>query len=445
MRITVVGTGYVGLVTGTCLADIGHEVACMDVDPSKIEVLKKGELPIYEPGLEEMVKRNLHDARLRFTTDLADALKGSEVCFIAVGTPMDQDGSADRRYVTEAVQTIAKLMQGPLTIVIKSTVPVGTCHRAKEVVAEILRERGVKHDFDVVSNPEFLKEGKAVPDFMRPDRIVVGVDVQGQLGDQSMRSVYASFIRNGHAYLTMDVRSSEMTKYASNVMLATRISLMNELAHICDRVGADIMEVRRGVGSDSRIGMAFLYAGVGYGGSCFPKDVRALSRLAAESDYGADILEAVERVNRHQKISLANRVIARFGGDVRGKKFAVWGLAFKPNTDDIREAPALAIIKRLTEAAAQVVAYDPAAEANARKALGQNTLVSFVDNAYDALGGADALLLVTEWAQFRRPDFARVKSLLKQPIVFDGRNQWEPAEMQKLGFEHHGIGRRKPA
>jgi len=442
MRIAVVGTGYVGLVTGTCLSDVGNDVVCHDVDTTKIDRLRTGDIPIYEPGLSEIVKRNQRDGRLRFTSDLGEALAGAEVCFIAVGTPGDQDGSADRRFVAEAVTAVARLMAGPLVIVMKSTVPVGSCRRMHDVVAEVLRERGVSIPFELVSNPEFLKEGKAIEDFMRPDRIVVGTD--SEHGREVMRQIYSTFVRNGHSLIFMDIPSAEMTKYAANAMLATRISLMNELAQICDRVGADIMSVRQGIGTDRRIGMDFLYPGIGYGGSCFPKDVRALARLAVEADVPADILDAVDRVNRHQKVVLANRLIARFGGDVRGRQFALWGLSFKANTDDIREASAIAILKRLTDAGARVCAYDPEAVANARHELRDNTRVSFATSAFEALEGSDALVLATEWSQFRRPDFDRIKALLKSPIVFDGRNQYDPAEMSKVGIEYHCIGRVRP-
>ncbi len=439
MRIAVIGTGYVGLVTGTCLAEIGNEVVCHDIDADKIERLRRGELPIFEPGLEELLERNLRELRLSFTRDLEEAIAGVEVCFVAVGTPGDQDGSADRRYVIDAVTSIAKVMSAPLVIVMKSTVPVGTCARMRDVVAEVLRARGVAFDFDIVSNPEFLKEGKAVSDFQRPDRIVIGAD--SERARAMMRSVYSTFMRNGHPILFMDIPSAEMTKYAANAMLATRISLMNELAQICERVGADIMNVRQGIGTDKRIGMDFLYAGIGYGGSCFPKDVRALSRLAMESDAPADILDAVDAVNRHQKVVLANRVIARYAGEVRGRRFALWGLAFKANTDDIREAPALSVLKRLTDAGAHVVAYDPEAMQRAKRELGDNPYLSFVSSSYEAARGCDALVLVTEWSQFRRPDFARLKESLKAPVIFDGRNQYDPAEMKALGFEYHCIGR----
>jgi len=439
MHVTVIGTGYVGLVTGTCLSDVGNNVCCHDIDERKIGMLRRGEIPIYEPSLAELVRRNVKDERLRFTTDLANAISESDVCFVAVGTPSDQDGSADRRYVTEAVAGIARHMQRPLVIAVKSTVPVGTCAKMRAVVEEQLAARGVSIPFDVVFNPEFLKEGKAVEDFMRPDRIVIGGE--NEMGLKAMEAIYGPFIRNGHPYIVMDVASAEMTKYAANCMLATRISLMNELAQICDRVGADIMKVRAGIGTDRRIGMDFLYAGVGYGGSCFPKDVKALSRLAVESDCAADILDAVERVNRHQKVMLANRIIARFDGNVRGKRFALWGLAFKADTDDIREAPALAILKRLTDAGAHVCAFDPEAMSNAKRELAGNANVSFADHEYETLSGADALVLATEWRQFRRPDFHKIKASLRQPLIFDGRNQYEPKEMLELGIEYHSVGR----
>ena len=439
MRVTVVGTGYVGLVTGTCLADMGNDVACHDVAEKKIAQLNDGMMPIYEPGLEEIVKRNVRDGRLSFTTDLAEALKGAQICFIAVGTPPGEDGAADRRHVLTAVSDVADVMQGPLVIAVKSTVPVGTCDEIAGITAERLAARKQSWSCEVVSNPEFLKEGKAIEDFMRPDRIVVGAN-----NDESaalMKSLYEPFVRNGHPLLLMDVRSSEMTKYAANVMLATRISLMNELAQICERVGADIREIRRGIGTDKRIGMSFLYAGVGYGGSCFPKDVKALSSMAIESDCPADILDAVEKVNRHQKMALANRIIAHFGGNATKRRVAVWGLAFKAMTDDIREAPALTIIKRLTDAGATVCAYDPEATANAREAFAGNTRVEFADNPYAAVEGADALVLITEWGVFRSLDFAKIKTLMKQPVLFDGRNQYDPRTMRDAGFTYVCIGR----
>ncbi len=433
MRITVIGTGYVGLVTGTCLSDMGNDVTCLDIDENKIAALGRGEMPIYEPGLAELVQRNVRDQRLRFATELAGAVAGSEVAFIAVGTPPDEDGSADRRHVLAAARSVAGAATGPLVIAVKSTVPVGTC----DEVEAVAREHS-PHTIDVVSNPEFLKEGKAVEDFMRPDRIVVGV--HSESAESVMRRLYEPFVRNGHPLLFMDRRSSEMTKYAANVMLATRISLVNEIAQICERLGADIRHVRRGVGSDKRIGMSFLYAGIGYGGSCFPKDVKALSSMAVESDCPADILDAVEKVNRHQKMVLANRVIAHLG-DAHGKRVGLWGIAFKPMTDDIREAPALTIIKRLTDAGATVCAYDPEAMENARAALAHNRRVELADSPYVAAEGADALVLATEWGVFRSLDFERVRASMKRPILFDGRNQYDPEQMRALGFTYSCIGR----
>lgn len=439
MRISVVGTGYVGLVTGTCLADMGNTVTCHDIDEDKITRLQRGQIPIYEPGLTELVQSNLAGGRLHFTTDLSRALHESEVCFIAVGTPPAEDGSADLRHVLAVAGAIAKAMQGPLVVAVKSTVPVGTCDKVRELIALTLSERGVAHDFDVVSNPEFLKEGMAVEDFMRPDRIVLGAG--SERGAEVMRRLYKPFIRNGHPFLVMDVRSSEMTKYASNVMLATRISLINELARICEGVGADVAAVRQGMGADKRIGMAFLYAGLGYGGSCFPKDVQALARLAREHVVDAKILDAVEHVNARQKALLAERITQHFGGAVHGKRIALWGIAFKPKTDDIREAPALTIISELTRQGAEVVAYDPEAMANARRHFDGNARLSFAQDHYAALEGAHALALVTEWGLFRNPDFERMRALLAEPVIFDGRNQYEPSEMKRYGFTYYCIGR----
>jgi UDPglucose 6-dehydrogenase len=438
MKLSVIGTGYVGLVSGACLADTGYDVTCHDIDPHKITALDQGQIPIYEPGLEAIVARNGRAGRLRFTTSIASALEGAEACFIAVGTPQDADGSADVRAVLDVARAIAQSMRGPLVIAVKSTVPVGTCERVQQLIDAHATEYGLMHRFAVVSNPEFLKEGKAIEDFMRPDRIVVGADQAWAA--EVMRAIYGPFIRNGHPFLLMDVRSSELTKYACNVMLATRISLINELALLCDKVGADIMRVRQGLGSDSRIGKAFLYPGIGYGGSCFPKDVLALSRLALQAECPAGLFDAVDRVNRHQKGLLANRILQRFG-DVRGKQFALWGLAFKPETDDIREAPALTIIKRLTDAGATVLAYDPQAMERARAALAANTSFSLATNAYAALEGADALLIATEWREFLHPDFGRMRRLLRQPLVFDGRNLYDPASMAQLGFSYVSIGR----
>ncbi|MEZ0314450.1 MAG: UDP-glucose/GDP-mannose dehydrogenase family protein [Myxococcota bacterium] len=439
MRVTVIGTGYVGLVTGTCLADMGNDVACQDIDAAKIEKLERGEIPIYEPGLAELVTQNLRGKRLAFTTDLATALAGAEIVFIAVGTPPAEDGSADLKHVLGCARDVARVLRGAAVVVVKSTVPIGTCDLVRDAMNEILRERNAGFTCEVVSNPEFLKEGSAIEDFMRPDRIVVGV--AGEEGAAVMRKLYAPFVRNKHPLIVMDVRSSEMTKYASNVMLAARISMMNELAAICERLGADIMSVRDGVGSDQRLGMAFLYAGVGYGGSCFPKDVQALARIARGVGVTPDVLDAVERVNARQKLLVAERVMAHFGGQLKDKRIALWGLAFKPKTDDMREAPSLVIIDALTRAGATIHAYDPEAMPNARKLLGGNPRVTFASDAYGAAEGADALCLVTEWGAFRAPDFERIRASMRQPFIVDGRNQYEPQEMQRLGFTYVGVGR----
>lgn len=437
MQIAVVGTGYVGLVTGTCLADMGHHVVCHDIDANKIAGLKKNQLPIYEPGLEELVAQNTKDQRLHFTTDLHEALAKATVCFVAVGTPPNEDGAADVRHVLAVSENVAKTAQHDLHLVIKSTVPVGTCDLIQNRVRELTTNRNMT--IEVVSNPEFLKEGMAVEDFLRADRVVVGCASKN--AEEVMRAVYKPFLRNGHPFLVMNRRSAEMTKYAANVMLATRISLMNEIALMCDALGADISAVRQGIGSDKRIGMAFLYAGVGYGGSCFPKDVKALAQTAKHAGVTADIIEAAEQVNKRQKAVLAERVLKRFGNNLAGKHFALWGLAFKPRTDDIREAPALTIAHILSEAGATLCAFDPEAMTNARQALGHNSKITFADEPYAALNGADALLLVTEWGIFRNPDFAELKKRLRQAIVFDGRNQLDPDELQKLNIEYHAIGR----
>lgn len=442
MRVTVIGSGYVGLVTGTCLADMGNHVVCQDIDPAKIDKLEVGEIPIYEPGLSELVTQNVKGQRLTFTTDLAAALRDTEVVFIAVGTPPAEDGSADLKHVLGCAREIARLLPAKTLIAVKSTVPIGTCDKVRDAMNDILRERGVGFTCEVVSNPEFLKEGSAIEDFMRPDRIVVGASSEEGAG--VMRKLYAPFVRNKHPLIIMDVRSSEMTKYASNVMLAARISMMNELAAICERVGADIMSVRDGVGSDKRLGMSFLYAGVGYGGSCFPKDVQALSRIARDVGVEPEVLDATERVNARQKLLVAERIIAHFGGQLAGKRIALWGLAFKPKTDDMREAPSLVIIDKLTQAGASIIAYDPEAMPNARKLLAGNARVTFAPDAYTAIEGADALCLVTEWGVFRTPDFERMRKALRTPLIVDGRNQYEPQEMQRLGFTYVGVGRAMP-
>lgn len=440
MQLTIVGTGYVGLVTGTCLSDMGHHVTCHDVDERKIALLRdEHKIPIYEPSLEELVVRNSKAGRLEFTTDFAKATQHAEVVFIAVGTPPQEDGSADLKHVLAVAENIGNALRPAqhITVVVKSTVPVGTCDKVRDVVSHVIDKRGVDASFDVVSNPEFLKEGVAVADFMRPDRIVVGVESES--AGEIMKKIYIDFTRNGHPLLIMDVRSSEMTKYAANVMLATRISLVNEFAAICEKVGADILSVRKGMGTDSRIGMSFLYAGVGYGGSCFPKDVKALAQLARDHETPASILDAVENVNARQKQVLAEKINAHFGGDLNGKRIALWGIAFKPRTDDIREAPSIAIAESLKAAGAEVVAFDPEAMGNVKQH--HAGLMKLADEMYQAVEGADALALVTEWGEFRNPDFARLKSLMNKAVVFDGRNQYDPSELRRLGFTYYGIGR----
>lgn len=439
MKVCVVGTGYVGLVTGTCLSETGNDVVCVDIDADKIKLLEEGSVPIYEPGLEEMVKRNRELGQLSFTTDLERALGVSDICFIAVGTPMGEDGSADLRYVTEVASSIGRLMTHRMCVVDKSTVPVGTHTKVRAAIQAQLDERGSSLEFDVVSNPEFLKEGNAVADSMRPDRIVIGVD--SLEAEKTMRELYKAFVINTNSFIVMDPASAEMTKYAANAMLATKISFMNEIASICERVGADVNRVRLGIGSDRRIGYSFIYPGCGYGGSCFPKDVRALISTAATHGYDSRILKSVEAVNDDQKAVLADKVTAHFGADLSGKTFAVWGLAFKPETDDMREATAITVIERLTSLGAEVRAYDPKAVRDARERyLKGNERVEYVSSKYDALTGADALILITEWAEFRTPDFPEMKQRLKFPVVFDGRNQYDATVMRELGFEYFQIG-----
>ncbi|MCU0843544.1 MAG: UDP-glucose/GDP-mannose dehydrogenase family protein [Spirochaetes bacterium] len=439
MKVTVVGSGYVGLVTGACFAEMGNDVYCVDIDEKKIENLKKGILPIYEPGLEEIVKRNFSGGRLHFTNDIKEGLDDSLFMFIAVGTPPDEDGSADLQHVLAVARDIGKKMEKYVIIVNKSTVPVGTADRVREAVRDELTKRGRGElEFDVVSNPEFLKEGAAIDDFMRPDRIIVGTDNvrTGEL----IKELYAPFVRNGHPVFIMGVRSAELTKYAANAMLATRISFMNELSRLCEISGADIESIRQGIGSDTRIGMPFLYAGLGYGGSCFPKDVKALIQTSKEFGLEARVLMAVEDINHEQRIRFAEKIRQHFSGDVKGKTFAVWGLSFKPQTDDMREAPAIDIIDDLRKSGAKFRAHDPVAMEVAKSIIGEKN-VEYMTNYYDALEGADALLLLTEWNQFRRPDYDRMKSLLKRPLIFDGRNQYDPAKMKELGFTYYCIGR----
>ncbi|RQT59591.1 UDP-glucose/GDP-mannose dehydrogenase family protein [Burkholderia cepacia] len=455
MKITIIGTGYVGLVTGACLAEIGHDVFCLDVDPRKIDILNNGGMPIHEPGLLDIIARNRAAGRLRFSTDIEASVAHGEIQFIAVGTPPDEDGSADLQYVLEAARNIGRHMTGFKVIVDKSTVPVGTAQRVRGVVDEALAARGlagsVAHRFSVVSNPEFLKEGAAVEDFMRPDRIIIGVDDDetGTLAREKMKKLYAPFNRNHERTIYMDVRSAEFAKYAANAMLATRISFMNEMSNLADKVGADIEAVRRGIGSDPRIGYHFLYAGVGYGGSCFPKDVQALIRTAGENGQPLRILEAVEAANHAQKDVLIGKIEQRFGADLTGREFAVWGLAFKPNTDDMREAPSRRLIAALLERGATVRAYDPVAIDEARRVFaldfdtdpGALARLHLVDTQDIAVTGADALVIVTEWKEFRSPDFTRLKAELKAPVIFDGRNLYEPDAMAELGIDYYAIGR----
>ena len=443
MKITVVGAGYVGLVTGACLAEMGNHVVCLDVDPRKIALLQQGGIPIHEPGLEAVVQRNAAAGRLQFTTDVAAAVGHGTLQFIGVGTPPDEDGSADLQYVVAAARSIGRHMTDYKVIVDKSTVPVGTADRVRAAVAKELAARGVTLDFAVVSNPEFLKEGAAVEDFMRPDRVIVGSE--DERATLLMRAVYAPFMRNRDKLIVMDVRSAEFTKYAANAMLATRISFMNELALLADRVGADIEWVRRGIGSDPRIGTHFLYAGTGYGGSCFPKDVKALIRTASDHGVHLHVLNAVETANDRQKHVLVDRVVERFGDDLTGRTFAVWGLAFKPDTDDMREAPSRVIIDELARRGAAIRAYDPVAMAEARRVLAEVPNLRFVDHQTEALDGADALLVVTEWKEFRTPDFEAIRDKLKQPVVFDGRNIWDPDFARSFGLEYRGIGRGRRA
>lgn len=439
MKVSVIGSGYVGLVTGACLAEVGNQVLCLDVDPAKIALLQGGGVPIYEPGLEDMIRRNAAAGRLSFTTDVAAAARFGEIQFIAVGTPPDEDGSADLQYVLAAARGIARHIERPTVVVDKSTVPVGTADRVRDAMAATLAERGADIAFSVVSNPEFLKEGAAIDDFMRPDRIVVGVD--DAHAAELMRRLYLPFQRNHERLIVMDVRSAELTKYAANAMLATRISFMNELANLAEALGADIEKVRQGIGSDPRIGYHFLYPGCGYGGSCFPKDVKALARTADEHGLPLRVIGAVEAANDAQKRRLADKIIARFGADLTGRCFALWGLAFKPNTDDMREAPSLTLIDALLARGATVAAYDPVARDEAARVLAGRPGIRFADSMQSALDGADALAIVTEWKEFRSPDFADLKARLRTPAIFDGRNMYDPASVREAGLEYHAIGR----
>ncbi|OZI47265.1 UDP-glucose 6-dehydrogenase [Bordetella genomosp. 5] len=439
MKITVIGTGYVGLVSGACMADMGNDVMCLDIDAAKVAGLRAGQIPIYEPGLEDLVSRNVAGGRLHFTDDIAESVAFGDIQFIAVGTPPGEDGTADLQYVLAAARNIARHMDDRKVVVNKSTVPVGTADRVREAIAEELAARGLDLPFTVASNPEFLKEGAAINDFMSPDRIVVGADDPYTV--DVMRRLYAPFQRTHERLMVMDVRSAELTKYAANSMLATRISFMNEMANLAEKLGADIEQVRRGIGADPRIGYQFLYPGVGYGGSCFPKDVQALLRTGAEQGVPMRVIEAVEAANDAQKLRLAEKVIARFGEDLSQRSFAVWGLAFKPNTDDMREAPSLSLIAELTRRGAQIRAYDPVAMPQAIRVLADNPNVTMAPDMYAALDGADALLIVTEWKVFRAPDMSRVQKLLTRPLIIDGRNLWTPAEVRAQGFEYEAIGR----
>ncbi|MEI7977836.1 MAG: UDP-glucose/GDP-mannose dehydrogenase family protein [Bacteroidota bacterium] len=436
MKIAVVGTGYVGLVTGTCFAEVGIDVVCIDVDQKKIDNLKKGIMPIYEPGLEEMVLKNVEKGRLQFSTSLPESIKGCDVAFIAVGTPPGEDGSADLKYVIAVAREIGQNIDEFCVVVTKSTVPVGTANKVKTAVQDEITKRNVSIEFAVASNPEFLKEGAAIDDFLKPDRIVIGVE--NKYAEDIMRKLYKPFLLNGHPIIFMDVPSAEMTKYAANSMLATKISFMNDIANLCEIMGADVNMVRKGIGSDGRIGNKFIYPGIGYGGSCFPKDVKALIKTAKDNGYTMQILESVEAVNEAQKSVLFNKIIKHFDGNIKGKTFAMWGLSFKPKTDDMREAPSLVIIEKLLAAGANVKAYDPVAMKEAKHILGEQ--IEFAKNENSALIDADALLVVTEWPDFRSPDFQVVKKLMKGNVIFDGRNIYDIAEMKELGFDYYCIG-----
>lgn len=439
MKITVFGSGYVGLVTGACLAEVGNNVVCMDIDEGKINKLKQGIIPIYEPGLEAMVKENQAAGRLSFTTDVKEAVDHGLFQFIAVGTPPDEDGSADLQYVLAVAKSIAENMEDYRVVIDKSTVPVGTADRVKNVIDEVLAQRGKALEFDVVSNPEFLKEGAALDDFMKPDRVVIGTD--NPRTAELLKALYAPFNRSHDRVIAMDIRSAELTKYAANAMLATKISFMNELANLAERLGADIENVRRGIGSDSRIGYSFIYPGCGYGGSCFPKDVKALERTAKEIGYHAELLNAVENVNNRQKHRLFEKISSHYQGSLKGKVFALWGLAFKPNTDDMRDAPSRVLLEALIEAGATVQAYDPEAIEEAQRIYGNKAGLSYSKSPVDALKGADALAIVTEWKQFRSPDFDLLNTSLTDKVIFDGRNMFEPAIVSRSGLQYYAIGR----
>ncbi|MDB4060218.1 UDP-glucose/GDP-mannose dehydrogenase family protein [Flavobacteriaceae bacterium] len=440
MNITVIGSGYVGLVSGTCFSDIGNRVTCVDIDSKKIEKLNKGIIPIYESGLEQMILQNVKNKNLFFTTELAEALKNSDIAFIAVGTPMGDDGSADLQYVLEVAKSIGQAMQKRLIVVDKSTVPIGTADKVKATIQKELDIRKSDLEFDVVSNPEFLKEGVAIADFMKPDRVVVGSDSEYAI--DKMKQLYHPFCMSRDRFISMDIRSAEMTKYAANAMLATKISFMNEIANICEKVGADANQVRIGIGSDKRIGYSFIYPGVGYGGSCFPKDVKALNKIAKENGYEAQLITAVEDVNDAQKLVIAQKIVKRFGEDLTGYSFGIWGLAFKPGTDDMREAPSIYVIKELVKRGAKIKAYDPKAIEEAKEHYLKGVQnITYADSKYDVLNDSDALVLLTEWKEFRIPDFKKIKLLLKNSIIFDGRNQYNAFNLEEMGIEYHQIGK----
>ena len=441
MNITIIGSGYVGLVSGSCFAEMGNHVTCVDIDPIKIEKLNNGIIPIYEPGLEGMVLKNVKNKTLFFTTNLNEPLENCDVAFIAVGTPMGEDGSADLKYVLSVAKSIGKSMQKRLIVVDKSTVPIGTADKVKFTIQKELDSRGSNLEFDVVSNPEFLKEGAAIADFMKPDRVVIGAN--SEFAFKIMKQLYSPFFKTHDRIITMDIRSAEMTKYAANAMLATKISFMNEIANICEKVGADANQVRIGIGSDKRIGYNFIYPGAGYGGSCFPKDIKALTKIAKENDYNAKLITAVEEVNDAQKLVIAQKIVKRFGENLNGFVFGVWGLAFKPDTDDMREAPAIYIIKELVKRGAHIKAYDPKAIPEAKNQYLKDVKnISYVDSKYDALKESDALVLLTEWKEFRSPDFSRIKLLLKNPIIFDGRNQYNTNDLKEIGIKYYQIGKK---
>jgi len=438
LKISVIGSGYVGLVTGACFTEMGNSVTCVDIDKQKIENLKKGVIPIYEPNLDKMILENFEAKRLSFTTDIKTALLNSEVCFIAVGTPMGEDGSCDLQYVLSVASEIGRYMNHHIYVIDKSTVPVGTAEKVRKAIQKELDSRESKLTFDVISNPEFLKEGAAIDDFMKPDRVVIGCD--NKEAEDVMRELYSPFTKNHDRFIVMDIKSAEMTKYTANAMLATKISFMNEISNICERVGADINRVRVGIGSDSRIGYSFIYPGCGYGGSCFPKDVQALIKTSQDFGYNPKILESVERVNSEQKYKIVEKIVDRFGDDLKDLKFAIWGLSFKPETDDMREAPSIIVIKELIKRGASINAYDPKAVNEAKEFYLKNLEVKYFTSKYDCLNDSDSMILLTEWKEFRSPDFYEIEERLKQKIIFDGRNQYNKDRLNSYGFEYHQIG-----